>query len=150
MPSDKKRKTEEELRPSDEPQAVSNSTMSTPMHVFIIFSLVVDPSIDESEQEILGIYTSCETANSAAHDYYNKKWKKVSMPEHLEPEDEDLRSGAYRFMEDYEEADEGSRTPLSNVRLRHDGGLRFGGREEEDNIIIVWVQRRELNPSTIL
>jgi hypothetical protein len=147
MPSNKKRKTVE-------PQAVSNSTRSTPTHVYVVHSLIGD-LYTPFEHDLLGIYTDCGTTNSAAHDYYNKTWETVSIPEQLEPEEEFLRDEIYRYMphdvgvDDEEDEDEFKVDALSVVRLRHDGGLRFGGRDRKDGITVVWVERRELNPPTI-
>lgn len=154
MSSNKKRKTIEDLLDKDEPQAVSNSTRSTPTYVYVVHSLIGDP-YTAFEHDLLGIYTDCETANSAAHDYCNKTWETVSVPEQLEPEEEFLRDGMYRYMphdvgvDDEEDEDEDKVNALSIVRLRHDGGLQFGGRDRKDGITVIWVERRELNPPTI-
>ncbi|CAD0096449.1 unnamed protein product [Aureobasidium mustum] len=148
MPSDKKRKADEELPTLDQSRAASNSTTSL-TSVFTVYSLIYDPGPDAHIQELLGVYTGCELANAAAHKYYNKRRGKVSIPDELEPEHEDLDDGGYRWLEEYEEENEDVKNARSVVRLRHDGGLRFGGRYEDEYINVVWVERRELNPSTL-
>lgn len=116
MASDKKRKADAELPILDEPQAASKSTISTPTYVFVVHSLVGDPEIG-FQQEVLGIYTRRETANSAAHQYHNKVCGIVSIPERLKPEHESLRDGRYRWMPHEEEVNDDG--VLSIIRLRH-------------------------------
>ncbi|CAD0082638.1 unnamed protein product, partial [Aureobasidium vineae] len=148
---------------SSQPQANSSRPSQAPTHVYVVQSLEADP-YGTHEQDLYGIYTGCSTANAAAHAYSNKTspWGKLTIPEQPEPEHEDLQGGNYCDTEvEYdagsdEESDSGSDENVSydgledtqgSVRLRHDGGLRFGGCDEEGNINVVWVERRELNPS---
>lgn len=51
------------------------------------------------------------------------------------PKHESLHDGRYRWLPHEEEVnDDGI---LSIIRLRHDGGLRLGGRDEEDGIAVI-------------
>lgn len=56
-----------------------------------------------------------------------------------------MRNGRYRDMAEDEGEEENDE--LGCVRLRHDGGLRFGMRDPEGTQYVVWVEKRELNPA---
>ncbi|CAD0096450.1 unnamed protein product [Aureobasidium mustum] len=154
MPSDKKRKAVDELPAKEKQRATSSSqpqpttsTKANPKYVYIVQSLDGDP-YRTFEQDIHGVYTDLKTAHAAAHDYYNNNsgWGPLTLPKRPTPEHESLRHGKYRDVPDDEGVDEDSSDGIANVRLRHDGGLRFGTCDQEGQISVTWVERRQLDP----
>lgn len=129
----------------------TTSTKPTQNHVYVMQSLDRDPCRRTSEQDLLGIYTDLKEANTAAYDYYNKTSARapLTIPNHPTPEHESLRNGKYYAMPNDEGVDKDSSDGIANVRVRHDGGLRFGTCDEGGLISVVWVERRQLNPSSI-
>lgn len=126
---------------------VSSSTNYIPKYVFIAQELRGGPYTD-SEHEILGVYTSCEVANIAAHDYYNKNgsYGEWTIRKPIEPEHEKFRDGReYSHLPD-DELEESPDGQLGCVRRRHDGGMRFGASSESETYV-VWAERKELKSS---
>ncbi|CAD0106982.1 unnamed protein product [Aureobasidium uvarum] len=118
-------------------------------YVYAVQSLEADP-YGLHIQELHGIYGTSELANAAAHAYFNRTspCEKTTIPEHPKPEQEHLQDGDYCRLRSDEEHNGGPESGVGNVRLRHDGGLRFGGCDQECSAYVVWVERRELNSST--
>ncbi|THV78856.1 hypothetical protein D6D29_07343 [Aureobasidium pullulans] len=97
--------------------------------------------------DVRGVYTDLATANAAARDFYNKhsSWGPLAEVKRPKPEQPKMRNGRYRDMAEDEGEEENDE--LGCVRLRHDGGLRFGMRDPEGTQYVVWVEKRELNPA---
>jgi len=154
MSSSKKRKIVGVPWAAEEPKALSSlqpnastTTSHIPKYVFIAQELR-GGQYSDFEHEILGVYTSCEVANSAAHDYYNKNgsWGEWTIRKRIEPEHEKFRNSTdYSYVSDYDLV-ESSDGQLGCVRRRHDGGLRLGASSESESYV-VWVERKGLDSS---
>ncbi|THZ85214.1 hypothetical protein D6C84_03524 [Aureobasidium pullulans] len=153
MSSNGKRKATEDISSNEKRKATTSSTTdaanptkSSLTHVYVVQSLDVDP-YRPLEQDVRGVYTDLATANAAARSFYNKhsSWGPLAEVKRPKPEQPKMRSGRYRDMA--EDEGEEDNDELGCVRLRHDGGLRFGMRDPEGTQYVVWVEKRELNPA---
>jgi hypothetical protein len=142
MSSDKKRKVIDDQSATEVPNSTFYLANAIPRHVYVVQSL------DGDEHEIIGIYISCEVANAAAHNNYNKNspYGTWTIRKPIEPEHQKFRNGKeYSYVPD-EDLEESSDGQIGCVRRRHDGGLRFGA-SSESGTYVVWVERKELDTS---
>jgi hypothetical protein len=142
MSSGKKRKVVDDHSTTERSKSTFYLPNAIPRHVYVVQSLAGD------EHETMGIYTSCEVANTAAQDHYNKNspYGTWTIRKPIEPEHEKFRNGKeYSYVPD-EDLEESSDGQIGCVRRRHDGGLRFGA-SSESGTYIVWVERKELDMS---
>jgi hypothetical protein len=156
MQSHKKRKASEEISADETPKPTSSLAPTAPStvlptHVYVVWGLIGDPcelllgGYSKDEYSLHGIYTNCDTANEAAHAFYNdtSPWGSITIPAVIEREE------ASRVFEYDEEPNKGLEDEAGITRLRSDGGLRFGTTQLEDECYVVWVERTVLNPSSI-
>jgi hypothetical protein len=156
MQSNKKRKASEEISAEETPKPTSSlaptaSNTVLPTHVYVVWSLTGDPSelilggYGNHEYSLHGIYTDCKTANEVAHAFYDdtSPWGSITIPKVIE------RDEASRVFEHDEEPDKGLENEVGVTRLRSDGGLRFGTTQQGGECYVVWVERTELNPTSI-
>lgn len=118
MSSSKKRKIIDVPSATKEPKATlssqpaaTSSTNHIPKYVYIAQELRGGP-YTVFEHELLGVYTSCEVANSLAHDHYNRNgvWGEWTIRKRIEPEHEKFRNGndyIYVPDDDLEESPDG-------------------------------------------
>lgn len=138
MSSTKKRKTD---NATSKPTA-EQSQSSIPKHVYVVQSLSIENSGDDWEKKVEGIFTNPSKANNVALDIYNdhdsrleeipSSWIKKAKPELAEVEEQgptrfNLPGGLY--------ADE--KGMMFCPRKGSDGGLRFGGLDDDDSICVV-------------